>query len=150
MPLFCTETRKLDPNIGWAFRFHSKFHGFVPTRSSSDRLPIAPTSVPAVASDVSSGLSHSPKQEQLEKIEVNIEKGCVYVVSTFREYFLDRGKVIASLVEATDVYLLGTVMLVFVMGLYKLFISNLDKGKSMSKGRSTYRSNLFGLFTLKE
>ncbi|KAL0386645.1 UNVERIFIED_CONTAM: hypothetical protein Slati_4588400 [Sesamum latifolium] len=36
------------------------------------------------------------------------------------------------------------------MGLYELFISNLDKGKSMSNGRSTYRSNLFGLFTLKE
>ncbi|KAL0330992.1 UNVERIFIED_CONTAM: hypothetical protein Sangu_1644700 [Sesamum angustifolium] len=210
MPLFRIETRRLDPNIRWAFHFHSKFHGFVRTRSSSDRLPVAPTSLPAIASDVSPGLSHSPKQEQLEKIEVNIEKviygagslpflrfgdhwsglsfvssrlscscfqravvngdvnlfkgqmfldmilnqfshiGCVYVVSAFQEYFLDRGKVIASLVEATDVYLLGTVMLVFGMGLYELFISNLDKGKSMSNGRSTYRSNLFGLFTLKE
>ncbi|KAK4435588.1 hypothetical protein Salat_0722300 [Sesamum alatum] len=175
-PLLRTETRKLDPNIRWAFHFHSKFHGFVPTRSANDRLRVAPTSVPAIASDVSSGLSHSPNQEQLEKIEVNIEKviygcrffaifavwgslvgsflcffkGCVYVVSAFQEYFLDRGKVIASLVEATDVYLLGTVMLVFGMGLYELFISNLDKGKSMSNGRSTYRSNLFGLFALKE
>lgn len=48
-----------------------------------------------------------------------------------------------------DVYLLGTVMLVFGMGLYELFISNLDKAKSMPDGRITYRSNLFGLFTLK-
>ncbi|PIN26291.1 hypothetical protein CDL12_00969 [Handroanthus impetiginosus] len=57
---------------------------------------------------------------------------------------------IGSLVEATDVYLLGTVMLVFGMGLYELFISNLDKSKTISDGRVTYRSNLFGLFTLKE
>lgn len=48
-----------------------------------------------------------------------------------------------------DVYLLGTVMLVFGMGLYELFISNLDKAKSSQDGSITYRSNLFGLFTLK-
>ncbi|KAG6389636.1 hypothetical protein SASPL_151108 [Salvia splendens] len=76
--------------------------------------------------------------------------GCVYVVSSFQDYLLDRGRVISSLVEATDVYLLGTVMLVFGMGLYELFISNLDKAKSTPDGSSTYRSNLFGLFTLKE
>lgn len=48
-----------------------------------------------------------------------------------------------------DIYLLGTVMLVFGMGLYELFISNLDKSKSMSEERTPYRSNLFGIFTLK-
>lgn len=48
-----------------------------------------------------------------------------------------------------DVYLLGTVMLVFGMGLYELFISNLDKAKLISEGPETQRSNLFGLFTLK-
>lgn len=48
-----------------------------------------------------------------------------------------------------DIYLLGTVMLVFGMGLYELFISNLDKGKSMSGETTPYRSNLFGMFTLK-
>ncbi|KAK4338147.1 hypothetical protein RND71_042634 [Anisodus tanguticus] len=37
------------------------------------------------------------------------------------------------------------------MGLYELiFISNLDKGKSMSGERTPYRSNLFGMFTLKQ
>ncbi|KAK3008026.1 hypothetical protein RJ639_013438 [Escallonia herrerae] len=50
----------------------------------------------------------------------------------------------------SDVYLLGTVMLVFGMGLYELFISNLDIAKSLSQERIPYRSNLFGLFTLKE
>ncbi|KAG8375248.1 hypothetical protein BUALT_Bualt10G0080500 [Buddleja alternifolia] len=82
--------------------------------------------------------------------DVKVEVGCVYVVSAFHDFFLDRGRVISSLVEATDVYLLGTVMLVFGMGLYELFISNLDKAKSSPDGTITYRSNLFGLFTLKE
>lgn len=57
---------------------------------------------------------------------------------------------IFSLVEALDVYLLGTVMLVFGMGLYELFISNLDNAKSFSDEIFTNRSNLFGMFFLKE
>ncbi|GFP81539.1 hypothetical protein PHJA_000297200 [Phtheirospermum japonicum] len=172
---FCNKTRNLGlNNIIWAVQFHPKFPNF---SSTHDRLRINPTSVTAVASNVSSaGLSHNPNEDKMEKLEVNIEKviygcrffailavwgslvgsflcfvkGCVYIVSSFQDYFLDRGKVISSLVEATDVYLLGTVMLVFGMGLYELFISNLDKAKSMSDGQITYRSNLFGLFALKE
>ncbi|KAK6137212.1 hypothetical protein DH2020_029049 [Rehmannia glutinosa] len=150
-PLFCSKTRNSGPNVQLTLHFRRKSLSFLPTSFKRDHLPAVPTSVPDVASDVSSaGLSHNPKEERLEKVEVNIEKGCVYVLSSFQDYFVDRGKVIASLVEATDVYLLGTVMLVFGMGLYELFISNLDKAKSMPDGRITYRSNLFGLFTLKE
>ncbi|WCJ34694.1 Protein N-lysine methyltransferase METTL21A [Euphorbia peplus] len=74
-------------------------------------------------------------------------KGCTYVMTSFMEYFVSRGKVIILLVEAIDVYLLGTVMLVFGMGLYELFVSNLDT-KNM-EGINP-RSNLLGLFTLKE
>ncbi|KAG8633976.1 uncharacterized protein LOC110606064 [Manihot esculenta] len=77
-------------------------------------------------------------------------KGCTYVMSSFMEYFVNHGKVIILLVEAIDVYLLGTVMLVFGMGLYELFVSNLDIAKSLSGEGVPHRSNLFGLFTLKE
>ncbi|RVX02170.1 hypothetical protein CK203_025343 [Vitis vinifera] len=49
-----------------------------------------------------------------------------------------------------DVYLLGTVMLVFGMGLYELFVSNLDLAKSLPEERNQQRSSLFGLFTLQE
>lgn len=77
-------------------------------------------------------------------------KGCTYVVSSYLEYFVNQGKVIFLLVEALDVYLLGTVMLVFGMGLYELFVSTLDSSKSLAKEKLPYRSNLFGLFPLKE
>ncbi|KAL3613801.1 hypothetical protein CASFOL_041875 [Castilleja foliolosa] len=174
-PSFCHKTRNLGlNNIICAVQFHPKLPNF---SFPHDRLRLNPTSVTAVASDVSSAaLSHNPKEDKMEKVEVIIEKviygcrffailavfgslvgsflcfvkGCVYVVSSFQDYFIDRVKVISWLVEATDVYLLGTVMLVFGMGLYELFISNLDKAKSMSDGQSTDRSNLFGLFALKE
>lgn len=53
------------------------------------------------------------------------------------------------LISCSDVYLLGTVMLVFGMGLYELFVSNLDTSKTLSDKKSPYMSNLFGLFTLK-
>ncbi|GMY33586.1 hypothetical protein FCV25MIE_28828 [Fagus crenata] len=53
-------------------------------------------------------------------------------------------------IALVDVYLLGTVMLVFGMGLYELFVSNLDSSKSLSMEKLPYASNLFGLFTLKE
>lgn len=72
-------------------------------------------------------------------------KGCTYVIDSFGEYFLSGGKVILMLVGAIDVYLIGTVMLVFGMGLYELFISNFDIAKMSSSG-----SNLLGLFKLLE
>ncbi|URE39020.1 Uncharacterized protein family, UPF0114 [Musa troglodytarum] len=72
-------------------------------------------------------------------------QGCTYVIDSFREYFFSGGKVILTLVGAIDVYLIGTVMLVFGMGLYELFISNFDIAKMSSSG-----SNLLGLFKLLE
>ncbi|CAL1386682.1 unnamed protein product [Linum trigynum] len=77
-------------------------------------------------------------------------KGCVYVGTSFMQYFATRGKVIIYLVEAIDVYLLGTVMLVFGMGLYELFVSNLSPSKTSPGETMADRSNLFGMFTLKE
>ncbi|KAG5524546.1 hypothetical protein RHGRI_031267 [Rhododendron griersonianum] len=77
-------------------------------------------------------------------------KGCTYVVASYQQYFENRAKVIFWLVESIDFYLLGTVMLVFGMGLYELFISNLDIAKVQSEEKFAHRSNLFGLFTLKE
>ncbi|XP_024994326.1 uncharacterized protein LOC112527765 isoform X1 [Cynara cardunculus var. scolymus] len=86
-------------------------------------------------------------------------KGCTYVASSFQDYFLNHGRGILMLVEAIGnlilweqsyVYLLGTVMLVFGMGLYELFISNLDLAQSTSEKTTTHQSNLFGLFVLKE
>ncbi|XP_020112805.1 uncharacterized protein LOC109727213 [Ananas comosus] len=72
-------------------------------------------------------------------------KGCGYVINSFTEDFMSSGKLILMLVEAVDIYLIGTVMLVFGMGLYELFISNLDVAKT-----SVQRSNLLGLFRLRE
>ncbi|KAM6574650.1 hypothetical protein CsatA_022977 [Cannabis sativa] len=80
----------------------------------------------------------------------HVKNGCAYVVQSFVEYIVNHGKVIMLLVEAIDVYLLGTVMLVFGMGLYELFVSNLGTAKSLSEEKGPYASNLFGLFTLKE
>lgn len=82
--------------------------------------------------------------------KVRTIRGCSCVIESFQGYFVNRAKVIVHLVEAIDIYLLGTVMLVFGMGLYELFISNLDKVKSMSGETAPNRSNLFGMFILKE
>ncbi|XP_074561109.1 uncharacterized protein LOC141817334 [Curcuma longa] len=70
-------------------------------------------------------------------------RGCTYVIDSYREYC--GAKVILMLVEAIDVYLVGTVMLVLGMGLYEIFISNLDIAKMSSHG-----PNLLGLFKLME
>ncbi|XP_042464324.1 uncharacterized protein LOC122047242 isoform X1 [Zingiber officinale] len=76
-------------------------------------------------------------------------KGCTCVIDSYREYFDSGAKVVLMLVEAIGkpiyVYLVGTVMLVFGMGLYEIFISNLDIAKMSSHG-----SNLLGLFKLME
>ncbi|KAK9732795.1 hypothetical protein RND81_04G022900 [Saponaria officinalis] len=75
-------------------------------------------------------------------------KGCSIVAASFGEHFAKSGKAIVMLVEVIDVYLLGTVMLVFGMGIYELFVSNLDIAKSQPQSLHQNRSNLFGLFTL--
>ncbi|XP_021753955.1 uncharacterized protein LOC110719350 [Chenopodium quinoa] len=77
-------------------------------------------------------------------------KGCGIVASSFYEYFAQSGKVIVLVIEAIDIYLLGTVMLIFGMGLYELFVSNLDIAKSLSEAKHQHRSSLFGLFPLME
>ncbi|KAE8773888.1 hypothetical protein D1007_53813 [Hordeum vulgare] len=73
-------------------------------------------------------------------------KGCTFVMDAFVEYYLrGDGKVVLMLIEAIDMYLIGTVMFVFGTGLYELFISNMDIAK-----QSHDRSSLFGLFKLPE
>lgn len=55
-----------------------------------------------------------------------------------------------NILQSPDVYLLGTVMLVFGMGLYELFISNLNVAAQADQptNDNSHRSNLFGLFKL--
>jgi uncharacterized membrane protein YqhA len=50
---------------------------------------------------------------------------------------------------AADVYLAGTVMLIFGMGLYGLFISNTPHDVQPSVDRALKGSSLFGMFALK-
>lgn len=86
-------------------------------------------------------------------------KGGVYVFESFKEWhssFLRHhatSKVILLLVEALDVYLMGTVMLILGMGLYGLFISSLDvsaENSGLEDSGTVFGSNLFGLFKLQE
>ncbi|KAL6129722.1 hypothetical protein ACLB2K_073071 [Fragaria x ananassa] len=82
--------------------------------------------------------------------------GCVYVVDAYRVYWGScvkghhTGLMVLRLVEAIDVYLAGTVMLIFGMGLYGLFISNVPNDVPSSADRALKGSSLFGMFALKE
>ncbi|XVF42887.1 hypothetical protein PTKIN_Ptkin01aG0401800 [Pterospermum kingtungense] len=88
--------------------------------------------------------------------ESNIEKGCVYIFDACKVYWtscvkgIHSGKMVLQLVEAIDVYLAGTVMLIFGMGLYGLFISNLNPNMPANVDRALKGSSLFGMFALKE
>ncbi|CAI7804128.1 unnamed protein product [Closterium sp. NIES-53] len=91
-------------------------------------------------------------------------KGCIFVAQSVKEFLLfcwngvGTGKVILLLVEAVDVYLIGTVMLIFGIGLYELFVNSLDVPRDTSSLSPEARaelsqricgSSLFGLFRLK-
>ncbi|KAF6170214.1 hypothetical protein GIB67_038747 [Kingdonia uniflora] len=142
--------------------------------SSSNSRPLGYSPVPVMASDIGTDLiQESPGrmqayEEDVEKVIYRFRflallgvlgslmgsllcfvKGCTYVVAAFRDYFASYTNVILVLVEAIDVYLLGTVMLVFGMGLYELFVSTLDIANSLPDGTPSNKSNLFGLFTIK-
>ncbi|KAL3815105.1 hypothetical protein ACJIZ3_016373 [Penstemon smallii] len=81
--------------------------------------------------------------------------GCVYIFDAYRVYWtscvkgIHTGKMVLLLVEAIDVYLAGTVMLIFGMGLYGLFISNVPSDIPSADDRALKGSSLFGMFALK-
>ncbi|KAF8403782.1 hypothetical protein HHK36_011888 [Tetracentron sinense] len=82
--------------------------------------------------------------------------GCFYIVDAYKVYWsscvkgIHTGKMVLRLVEAIDVYLAGTVMLIFGMGLYGLFISNVPPDVPSNADRALKGSSLFGMFALKE
>lgn len=157
-----------------------RFSDFVCSSSSEASVSSSAVnaSSPLVASNsgFDSVVSHQEMPGKLEGIEEGIEKviyrcrflaiigvfgsligsilcfikGSTFVAESFLGYLVNRSKVIQMLIEALDLYLLGTVMLVFGMGLYELFVSNLDSASSLQDQKPSDRSNLFGIFTLKE
>ncbi|KAK4424938.1 hypothetical protein Salat_1687400 [Sesamum alatum] len=82
--------------------------------------------------------------------------GCVYIFDAYKVYWIScvkgvhSGQMVLRLVEAIDVYLAGTVMLIFGMGLYGLFISNVPPDIPPAIDRALKGSSLFGMFALKE
>ncbi|KAL6657103.1 hypothetical protein ACP70R_004883 [Stipagrostis hirtigluma subsp. patula] len=82
--------------------------------------------------------------------------GCVYIKEAYVVYWssclkgVHTGQMVLKVVEAIDVYLAGTVMLIFGMGLYGLFISNASTDVPSASDRAIKVSSLFGMFALKE
>ncbi|RLN36073.1 hypothetical protein C2845_PM03G14870 [Panicum miliaceum] len=82
--------------------------------------------------------------------------GCVFIKEAYQVYWsscvkgIHSGQMVLKVVEAIDVYLAGTVMLIFGMGLYGLFISNTSTDAPSDSDRALKGSSLFGMFALKE
>lgn len=82
--------------------------------------------------------------------------GCVFIKEAYQVYWsgcvkgIHSGQMVLKVVEAIDVYLAGTVMLIFGMGLYGLFISNASAEVPSESDRALSGSSLFGMFALKE
>ncbi|XP_042959323.1 uncharacterized protein LOC122294550 isoform X3 [Carya illinoinensis] len=130
----------------------------LPSTSSSSKHFVVEPSTPS-----DSGLNYAlsnpngnPVARFVRSTESSIERGCVYIVDAYKVYWtscvkgIHTGQMVLRLVEAIDVYLAGTVMLIFGMGLYGLFISNVDPDVPTSLDRALKGSSLFGMFALKE
>ncbi|KAF8377472.1 hypothetical protein HHK36_030851 [Tetracentron sinense] len=80
-------------------------------------------------------------------------EGCLLILQSYFEYFqgisqrLDQEHVVQLLIEAIDMFLVGTAMLMFGMGLYVMFVGLKDTKRE--NGRLLSGSNLFGLFYIK-
>uniref|UniRef100_A0A803RAY9 Uncharacterized protein n=1 Tax=Cannabis sativa TaxID=3483 RepID=A0A803RAY9_CANSA len=79
-------------------------------------------------------------------------EGCFLVLQSYFQYFhnlshkADQGHAMHSLIEATDMFIVGMAMLMFGFGLYTMFVGS----KSVKeKGPWLAGSNLFGLFYMK-
>ncbi|XP_071709771.1 uncharacterized protein [Rutidosis leptorrhynchoides] len=86
-------------------------------------------------------------------IQSSVEKGVFLVMESYLQYFQaiyhhsDHGHIMHLLIEALDMFLVGTAMLTFGMGLHVMFV-----GSRASEGNlvPVPQSNFFGLFHLKE
>ncbi|GMP45130.1 hypothetical protein CsSME_00013758 [Camellia sinensis var. sinensis] len=78
-------------------------------------------------------------------------EGCFLVIESYLQYFhamshrSDQGYVVQLLIEAIDMFMVGTAMLVFGMGLHVMFVGSKHGNSSHLP---TPSSNLFGLFNL--
>ncbi|KAF7829713.1 putative transmembrane protein [Senna tora] len=83
-------------------------------------------------------------------------EGCFLVMHSYVQYFhilserLDQGHVVQLLIEAIDMFLVGTAMVMFGVGLYVMFVGskNYDK-EEKDQTRRCAGSNLLGLFSMK-
>ncbi|KAL6951986.1 hypothetical protein U1Q18_016201 [Sarracenia purpurea var. burkii] len=79
-------------------------------------------------------------------------EGCFIILESYLHYFhalsqrSDQGHVVQLLLEAIDMFLVGTALLTFGMGLYIMFIGS---KYLQGNGSQLPTSNLFGLFYLK-
>ncbi|KAI3840376.1 hypothetical protein MKW92_014062 [Papaver armeniacum] len=77
-------------------------------------------------------------------------EGAFFILESYIEYFKaiseksDQGHVMHLLIEAIDMFLLGSALLIFGMGLYVMFVGSRTMNKE--KGVLISGSNLFGLF----
>ncbi|KAI5353937.1 hypothetical protein L3X38_006831 [Prunus dulcis] len=79
-------------------------------------------------------------------------EGCFIVLESYFQYFhalshkTDQGHMVHLLIEAIDMFLVGTAMLIFGVGLYAMFVGS----KAVKeKGPRFSESNMFGLFYMK-
>ncbi|WVZ66915.1 hypothetical protein U9M48_016071 [Paspalum notatum var. saurae] len=82
--------------------------------------------------------------------------GCIFIKEAYEVYWsscvkgIHSGQMVLKVVSAIDVYLAGTVMLIFGMGLHGLFISNASPDVPSESAHALSGSSLFGMFALKE
>ncbi|XP_011649596.1 uncharacterized protein LOC101218655 isoform X2 [Cucumis sativus] len=88
------------------------------------------------------------------EIQKFIEKGSFIVVESYLQYFhglsqrTDQTHTVELLIEALDMFLVGTALIVFGIGLFAMFVGS-EKMKDKNQKWSS-RSNLFGLFYMKK
>ncbi|XP_044510066.1 uncharacterized protein LOC123228672 isoform X2 [Mangifera indica] len=87
-----------------------------------------------------------------KSIQMLIERGSFLVLKSYFQFFNtlspknDHGHMVHLIIEAIDLFLVGTAMLIFGVGLYAMFVGskNITEKEQLLSG-----SNLFGLFHMK-
>ncbi|XP_019445918.1 PREDICTED: uncharacterized protein LOC109349537 [Lupinus angustifolius] len=78
-------------------------------------------------------------------------EGCFLVIESYKHYFhtlshsLEQGHLVHLLIEAIDMFLVGTALLTFGVSLFVMFVGP----RAAEKESLPYGSNLFGLFYMK-
>ncbi|OIW10271.1 hypothetical protein TanjilG_28022 [Lupinus angustifolius] len=148
-PPSSTSTSTFRRSVGYKSRSNLKEdHNMVNRKGERKAVMVVKASM-AITHHITT--SQPEVRQGLLDLAAFLKRGCFLVIESYKHYFhtlshsLEQGHLVHLLIEAIDMFLVGTALLTFGVSLFVMFVGP----RAAEKESLPYGSNLFGLFYMK-